>query len=128
MKRIILTAVIALFVANSAMAVDSKGKVVVRTVGTHSCKKYVSAFKDEGIKISDNKTLIVSNGFTSYFGWIGGYMTRTNQMAFAKADVYKMNIVEATGWVAFWCKNNPRSTLFNAMTALTKSRTKKKQR
>ena len=51
-------------------------------------------------------------------------MTGINEMEEDKEDFFRMKFSEVAPWIASWCRDNQLGDLWDAMTALYKSRNK----
>ena len=57
-------------------------------------------------------------------GWMMGYITGVNEWNTGKTDFFNMKFSEVAAWVALWCRDNQSGDLWEAQSALYKSRNK----
>lgn len=82
--------------AGAGMAADEKGSFAIKGVGRTKCSKFVELVKEK------NKEAILQ-----YVGWLGGFMTASNQLTGETFDLTPwQNVRTLSTWMVNFCDKN----------------------
>ena len=118
MIRLLLAAIIFLFLYGEGMAADENGNFPVFTPGNEKCTDFLNDYAKSTMDIIENEdsTYIKNTSDIALeVGWIYGYLTAINKTRLGKEDFFSdLGLLDTLGWIASWCRDNPTKSLYDA--------------